>query len=292
LSKSIVIPSRHNVIFAAFIEPRASAVQGGGTGEAMLVVGSKRCLSVYDLISMKVMWCVEGYFSGFAVAPDESAAIRCYSSGCKNNPKSNGLAWIAAAVKRGPNEKRTNDPPNKIVLYGCYSSEPLSVQPSRPRLTSMTFWSNQKDLTSSLSSGLVAITAHGEMVMVGPVEGLKQHCSDRSLTLSAAPPAKVSVVKVPPMPFSAVVHSYNKNSSANDVSSSAAPTSSSNLSQSVIQQQGSIAISKNWLGELFDAKSGSIPPLSSIYSKCTLDIFLTCFQTTKSLQSNLFFLIY
>jgi WD40 repeat protein len=275
LSRSIVIPSRHNVIFAAFIEPRASAVQGGGTGEAMLVVGSKRCLSVYDLISMKVMWCVEGYFSGFAVAPDESAAIRCYSSSCKNNPKSNGLAWIAAAVKRGPNEKRTNDPPNKIVLYGCYSSEPLSVQPSRPRLTSMTFWSNQKDLTSSLSSGLVAITAHGEMVMVGPVEGLKQHCSDRSLTLSAAPPAKVSVVKVPPLPFSAVVHSYNKSSSANDASSAAAPTSSSNLSQSVIQQQGSIAISKNWLGELFDAKSGSIPPLSSIYSKCTLDLFLT-----------------
>ena len=266
LLKSIVVPSRNNIIFAAFIEPRASAVQGGGSGEAMLVLGSKRCLSVYDLITMTVIWCVEGYFSSFAVAPDESAAIRCYSSGCKNNSKSNGLAWIAAAVKRGHDEKRTNDPPNKIVLYGCYSSERLSVQPSRPRLTSMVFWSNQKDLTSSLSSGLVAITAHGEMLMVGSVDGLKQHCSDRSLALSTAPQAKVSVVKVPPMPFSAVVHSYNKNSSMNDASS-AAPTSSSNLSQSVIQQQGAMGISKNWLGELFDAKSGSIPPLSSIYSK-------------------------
>ena len=68
------------ITFTAFIEPKASALLGGGNGEAMLVVGSKRCLSVYDLISMKVMWSIEGWFSSFAVAPDEAAAISCATS--------------------------------------------------------------------------------------------------------------------------------------------------------------------------------------------------------------------
>lgn len=264
LWKSVVIPSRYNIIFTAFIEPRASAVMGGGAGEALLVVGSKRCLSVYNLINMKVVWCVEGNYSCFAVARDESATIHCGdiaydSSDFKKNP----VAWIAASVKRGRNDRMSAEAPNKIVLFGCYSPERLSVIPSYPRVTSMTFWSNQKDMTASLSSGLLCLTAYGELLIVGPVEAMRQQLSDRSLSLSSTQPAKTFGVKVPAIAFSAVVNDYNQSNS----SETSGVSIRNNLSASVLQQNGSTALPKNWLGTIFDAKSSTIPSLSLIYGK-------------------------
>ena len=266
LWKSIVIPSRNNVTFTAFIEPKASAQQGGGNGEAMLVVGSKRCLSVYDLISMEVMWSIEGWFSSFAVAPDEAAAISCAAPGSSDPKCSNShtVAWIAAAQKRGIHEPKTNDPSNKIVLFSCYSPKPLCTQHFYPRVTSMIFWSNQKDVSSSLGAGLVALTAHGEVLLVAAADALRQHFTSRPAAPFGAAQAKVGGVKVPAIAFADVVQSYNQSSSSAEVGTIAG--SESKLSSSAFQQS-TVAVSKNWLGGIFDSKSASIPPLSAIYGK-------------------------
>ena len=273
LWKSIVIPSRNNVTFTAFIEPKASALLGGGNGEAMLVVGSKRCLSVYDLISMKVMWSIEGWFSSFAVAPDEAAAISCATSDSRDrdrDPKctdSHTTAWIAAAMKRGIHEPKTSDPSNSIVLFSCYSPQPLCTQQFYPRVTSMIFWSNQKDLSSSLGAGLVALTAHGEVLLIAAADALRQHFTSRPAATSGVTQAKVGGVKVPAIAFAAVVQSYNQSSSS--ARELGAVAGNENKLSSSAFQQSTVAVSKNWLGGIFDSKSASIPPLSSLYGKLT-----------------------
>lgn len=274
LWRSIVAPTRHSITFTAFIEPRASAAMGGGAGEAMLVVGTEHSLSVYDLMTMKMMWTVGGHFSCFAVAADESAAVRC-----EDSSKSSSLTWIAASVmkntRKGPDysdytdsegqEGKEIEGPNKVLLFSCYSPKPLCVQRLRSTASSMTFWSNQRDVTSSLSSGLVVLTVQGEVLMVGASEPLKQHFSDRPHPSSGTTQAKVFGHKLPTLPFAAVVHSYNQSSSGgSDISEGAQPLVSS-LSSSGVQSAGA---KKGWLEGMFDSKSGSIPPLSAIYGKC------------------------
>eukprot|EP00596_Hydrurales_sp_CCMP1899_P000374 CAMPEP_0119046284 /NCGR_PEP_ID=MMETSP1177-20130426/45607_1 /TAXON_ID=2985 /ORGANISM="Ochromonas sp, Strain CCMP1899" /LENGTH=937 /DNA_ID=CAMNT_0007019219 /DNA_START=394 /DNA_END=3207 /DNA_ORIENTATION=- len=263
LRKSIVAPSRDNVIFTAFVEPRASPVMGGGAGEAMLVVGTKQSLSVYDLISMQLMWTTEGQFSSFAVASEEAAAILCESgSGSRDKVSdSKSFAWIAASAKAesGDCDGNVTEGRYKIVLFSCYSSEPLYVQRVRSRVTSMTFWSNQRDLTSSLSSGVVALTEQAEIFMVATVEALKQHFSERSNPHSNAVQAKVFGQKLPALPFTAVVNSYSQSSS------SGANTIPESISGSLLRQKDDSGVNNGWLDEMFDSKSGNIPPLSTIY---------------------------
>jgi WD40 repeat protein len=267
LRKSIVGSSRNSIIFSAFVEPRASAVMGGGAGEAMLILGTDSSLSVYDLMSMQLMWSVEENFSCFAVASDESAAIRCEGDNTIDKKKS--LAWIAASINKkvvidlstGKTSKKETQ--NEIVLYSCYSSKPLSIQKLGSKATSMTFWSNQRDLTSSLSSGLVLLTEQGEIMTVGATEALKQYFSDRSSTVSNAAHAKVFGQKLPSLPFSALVHRYsNETDGVNDIDI-LQRLSASTLQQGSVTAEGS----KGWLEGMFDSKSSSIPPLSAIYGK-------------------------
>ena len=288
LWRSIVAPTRHNVTFTAFIEPRASVAMGGGAGEAMLVVGASRSLSVYDLMTMKMMWSVEGYFSCFAVAANESAAVRC--EGSSSSSKSSSLTWIAASVmkknSRGTNYSEYTDMegqsgktiqgPNKILLFSCYSPKPLCVQKLRSTASSMTFWSNQRDVTSSLSSGLVVLTVQGEVLVVGASDALKQHFSDRSHPSSLIAQAKVFGQKLPTLPFSAVMHSYNQSSVESADGSDGMPPLPGPLSSSAIQVAGP---AKGWLEGMFDSASGSIPPLSAIYGENTLScLFIHDFQ--------------
>ena len=288
LWRSIVAPTRHNVTFTAFIEPRASVAMGGGAGEAMLVVGASRSLSVYDLMTMKMMWSVEGYFSCFAVAANESAAVRC--EGSSSSSKSSSLTWIAASVmkknSRGTNYSEYTDMegqsgktiqgPNKILLFSCYSPKPLCVQKLRSTASSMTFWSNQRDVTSSLSSGLVVLTVQGEVLVVGASDALKQHFSDRSHPSSLIAQAKVFGHKLPTLPFSAVMHSYNQSSVESADGGDGMPPLPGPLSSSAIQVAGP---AKGWLEGMFDSASGSIPPLSAIYGENTLScLFINDFQ--------------
>ena len=263
LLRSVVNPARSDITFTAFIEPRASNLMGGGSGEAMLVVGSKRSLSVFDLMTMKLMWSVEGFFASFAVAADESAAIKFDGS---TGNKTSSFAWIAASINTISEKYEFNHPKSdtveaaaesyKILLFSCYSSKPVCVQRMRSKTCSMTFWSNQKDLTSSLSSGLVVLTMQGELTIVGSTEALKQHFCDRSQSSSGVVQAKVFGAKLPTLPFSAVVHSYNQSNG-----------SEGSMPISALIKQNSQSVTKGWLEGMFDSKSGSIPPLSAIYGE-------------------------
>jgi hypothetical protein len=123
----------------------------------------------------------------------------------------------------------------------------------------MTFWSNQRDLTSSLSSGIVALTEQAEIFMVATVEALKQHFSERSNLHSNAVQAKVFGQKLPALPFTAVVNSYSQSSS------SGANTIPDSISGSLLRQKDDSGVNNGWLEEMFDSTSGNIPPLSTIY---------------------------
>jgi hypothetical protein len=175
---------------------------------------------------------------------------------------SKSFAWIAASARAeiGDCDDKDTEGRYKIVLFSCYSSKPLYVQRVRSRVTSMTFWSNQRDLTSSLSSGVVALTEQAEIFMVATVEALKQHFSERSNPHSNAVQAKVFGQKLPALPFTAVVNSYSQSSS------SGANTIPESISGSLLRQKDvDSGVNNGWLDEMFDSKSGNIPPLSTIY---------------------------
>ena len=63
----------NNVLFAAFIEPCRAL---GGAGAAYLLLGSRRSLSLVDLLSLRTLWTATGQrYTAFAVAQSESETI-------------------------------------------------------------------------------------------------------------------------------------------------------------------------------------------------------------------------
>jgi WD40 repeat protein len=69
LRGSIVLPGpAHDITFAAFLEPSSGA-------GAYLVVGSKSCLAVYDLLTMGMTCRLDGQLSAFSVAASEAMAL-------------------------------------------------------------------------------------------------------------------------------------------------------------------------------------------------------------------------
>lgn len=56
-------PSPHRSLFVAFFEDFTSTAF-----PAVLVIGTKRSLAVYNLLTMELMWQVAGKFHSFAVA--------------------------------------------------------------------------------------------------------------------------------------------------------------------------------------------------------------------------------
>jgi WD40 repeat protein len=78
LKATFVASARQQVTFTAFIEPSGSAAMNtpGSAGAAYLVVGCKKLLSLYNLLTLEVVWSVGGVFSTFGVASSDSLAFR------------------------------------------------------------------------------------------------------------------------------------------------------------------------------------------------------------------------
>ena len=77
--KSIVNCCNNNIIFTNFIEPKDS-------GASLLVIGTRRTLSVYDIFKNRFLWCTYGNFTSFNVAKSEVDLVH------------SGNGWIAAAT--------------------------------------------------------------------------------------------------------------------------------------------------------------------------------------------------
>jgi NET1-associated nuclear protein 1 (U3 small nucleolar RNA-associated protein 17) len=94
---SFVLPSSDQVKFTGFIEPNNSFA---GSGQAYLVVGSKHCLTVFDLLTMNRLWSFNGRLSGFSIATSDAVTMQnvgrkevdAESSGCRDR---SAFGWIA-----------------------------------------------------------------------------------------------------------------------------------------------------------------------------------------------------
>jgi hypothetical protein len=88
------------IFFVRFIEPLARPAFGGGCGHCYLVLGSKESLQVYDLLTLELVWSIEGTFDCFAVAKNETYCLRINSA--HNNGSAAGIVsqgWIVACKK-------------------------------------------------------------------------------------------------------------------------------------------------------------------------------------------------
>eukprot|EP01035_Chromulina_nebulosa_P025033 gene25033-32631_t len=76
LKSSFLNPGTSAIQFSAFIEPNRDAMEGGG-GDSLLVLGSKRCMSVVNLMDLQHLWSitVPGSFTSWAVAGREAECL-------------------------------------------------------------------------------------------------------------------------------------------------------------------------------------------------------------------------
>lgn len=96
----------NHVNFLRIVEPDIADCDGGGSGQAFLVMGTKRSLSVVDLLTLSVRWTSSGSrrFSCFCVASSSSEARR--SGG-----------WIAAG------SKESKDGVFRLEVFSLLSNE-------------------------------------------------------------------------------------------------------------------------------------------------------------------------
>ena len=82
------LSTSNSILYTAFIEPKAASTLGGGCGSAYVFVGTQTSISVYDLLTLQLVWTLSGEkYTAFAVAADESQL-----------PSSHVDAWIAVSL--------------------------------------------------------------------------------------------------------------------------------------------------------------------------------------------------
>jgi len=208
LRATLVAPTPHNVIFSAFVEPCFAPSRGGGNGQAYLVVGSRRCLAVFDLMTLRLLWEVEGRFSCFAVAESEAATLG--SSG--------QLAWIAAAgAPNGEPEDGETDVEvageadaafgaapggaaggdaapleHRVLLFSLQSPQPVRTFALGSRASSLCFADEGHDAGSSTNNGGGATTAATAATTVSEGRGRLLVVTDAAELLSLTEPLAVA----------------------------------------------------------------------------------------------------
>lgn len=115
---SFVLPSSDQVKFTGFIEPNSSFA---GCGQAYLVVGSKRCLTVFDLLTMNRLWSFNGHLSGFSIASSDKMTMQ--NIGRKEGDAESGsnsdrssFGWIAVCNSKPKESKEDDKQPADNVL--------------------------------------------------------------------------------------------------------------------------------------------------------------------------------
>lgn len=170
-SRTLVNAMANNITFVAFIEPKLSPSNGGGCGTALLVIGSKRNLAVYNLLTMQLLWGIcDKRFSTISCAKNDQEAV-------KFTDKTDGTCsygWIAVAVKPDiipptdsavePNGHGNCNMDNKILLFSPYSSTPLCEKVVGSKVTSIVYYSDIHGADTLPGSGIIAVNEGGEIL--------------------------------------------------------------------------------------------------------------------------------
>ena len=252
LKTSILGASSSNITFAAFIEPKRSIQLGGGAGISMLVVGTKKSLSVYDLIEMKLMWIINGRFSAFAVASSERETIQI------SNAKSNeNFAWIAAASLR--HDSVNNVKSYELLLFSPFQSTQLHCEKSNSKIVSISFWNNVNDLYSPCG-GIISMTHNGDMTFLSLGSTI-----DSTLKMKDFAAAQISKKVLPSIDIdSGTLLHKNDNEKVN---------------KQAIPKGG-------WLSRIFDSSTENIPPISVLYDGYMSNLLLAKQSTSEPFDQS------
>lgn len=92
------LSTSNSILYTAFIEPKAASTLGGGCGSAYVFVGTQTSISVYDLLTLQLVWTLSGEkYTAFAVAADESQL-----------PSSHVDVWIAVSLTTTANANKSS----------------------------------------------------------------------------------------------------------------------------------------------------------------------------------------
>jgi hypothetical protein len=199
----------------------------------MLVIGTKKSLSVYDIIEMKLMWIINGRFSAFAVASSERETIQVPNT--NNSNDNNG--WIAAANLR--HDSVNNIKVHELLLFSPYNSSPIYCEANTSKIVSLSFWNNINDLYSPCG-GIICVAYNGDINFISLSSSI-----DSTLKMKVLTAAHISKKALPSMEIE-----------------SGELLQKGDIHEKINKQ----AIPKaGWLSRIFDGSTENIPPISVLY---------------------------
>jgi len=250
LKASIVVPvsnneitnnnssSSSNILYSAFIEPRADASLGGGCGKAYIFLASQNCISVYDLLTLELVWSQSAKkFTAFAVASSEDLL-----------PTSHADAWIAVAVEEEEQaaEDRRSLQQHKVLMFSPFSGTPVVSHPLPARASAMVYTPDNE----ASRRGLAVATETCEMLYLSVSAGAQTDNGEIRQLAGTVGSKSATVYKV------------------------SLPTLTAGAEQ-VIREAGSdlhnhtsavsaFSSKPGWLKDYFDEHSENIPSLSAL----------------------------
>lgn len=236
------------IIFVGFIEPCYARELGGGSGEAYLVLGSKKSLAVVDLLTKKTLWTLVGRFSAFAVAKNDSEACAVVENG-----------WIACgmalldSVTMNPENEESNMDDHQLAIFSYSSDIPLMKRKCQTKISSIQYSSHSRGTEYSEAS-LVFLSKNGGLKLMYRGEEFE---GKRKV-------ARLHRTLLPQLPASLLQSSISSNQfNEVDTNFSAPPP--------------------NWLERYLDAETSNISSIASIYKDFMLN-FLP--KASASTQEN------
>ena len=234
---SVVSSNPNNIIYLGFIEPCYSQELGGGSGEAYLVLGSKRSLSVVDLLTMKTLWTVIGRFNAITVAKDDAQASAIAENG-----------WIACGMAASDDAKEDaadaeddkDSDEFSLAVFTYASSDPLLKRKMTSKILSAEFC--PIGLHGESKAALVILSEGGELSLVHRGEDIT----------SMGKVARLNRTLLPQLPATLFQSSLASNNSTND-------------------PPNIRSMEPNWLESYIDAESSNISSVATIYKDFMLN---------------------
>ena len=176
---------------------------GGGGGEALIVVGTRSCLAVFDLLSLKLRWSVAGKFSAFASASSENDALPYETTAGVQY----GYIAAASTVYKSTideDENLSQSQEHSVKVYSLYSLTPIASHAAPSKVASLAFSpddgrtaeagrnidDNYTNTNSGNSAGLLVATG-AEIIILTPRDveegGLAKNSENKTLAHVQAP---------------------------------------------------------------------------------------------------------
>eukprot|EP01038_Epipyxis_sp_PR26KG_P009546 gene9546-12857_t len=285
LRASLVASSANQIIYSAFIEPRAADSLGGGAGQSYIVIATRRNISVFDLLSMKAVWNYRANITNVAVAQHDEEAIPirqslndgwiaiATTSYAKNSSEATQRSDTTDEDDDNDETDDLLDESNKsngnkdhyhqVYLFGLSSSSPLVNWTVNSKVNSVVF-------NCSSNKSIIVATENCELL---ELYYSGNDASNKQIIQPDATVAKIPAVsRVPGLQVSNDTYDKRPNNDYNN-----------KILSKLNMTSASISTHKSgvWLKDLFDESTDSIPPVSSLF-----DSFMGSLLPRKNKTNN------